>query len=51
MKKWLIKLKNFYYKHLKCHCPDCDGIMDSVFYNSKIEKLVYKCRDCGKEWV
>lgn len=49
--KWLIKLKNFYYKYLKCHCPDCDGVMDSVFYNGKIEKLVYKCRDCGNEWV
>ena len=48
---WLEKLENFYYKHFKCHCPDCGGVMDRAFYDMKIGKLVYKCRDCGEEWV
>ena len=50
MKKLLVKMKEFYNTHFKHHCPDCDGIMDSEFLDMKIDKLVYKCRVCGKEW-
>lgn len=44
------KIKDFYNNHIKSHCPDCDGIMDSEFLDMKLDKMVYKCRNCGKEW-
>ena len=34
---------------IKPKCPDCGGKMDDVdLYN---DHAVYKCRDCGKEWI
>lgn len=33
------------------HCPDCDGEMESEFFDMSIDKMVYKCKQCGKEWV
>ena len=50
MKNLLVKMREFYNEHFKHHCPDCNGIMDSEFLDMTIDKLVYKCRNCGKEW-
>lgn len=33
------------------HCPECGGRMKSEYLDMEIEKLVYKCKKCGKEWV
>ena len=44
-------LKKFYNKYFKLHCPKCDGIMDSVFFDMEFDKLVYECRDCGKQFM
>ena len=41
----------FYNKCFKVHCPNCGGIMDSVFLDIKINKMVYECRDCGERFV
>lgn len=38
-------------KKLKPKCPCCGGIMDVAFIDMEINKMVYKCRNCGKEWV
>lgn len=32
-------------------CPFCGGTMDVAFIDMEINKMVYKCRNCGKEWV
>ena len=31
-------------------CPECDGIADRT-YSEKEDKIVFVCRDCGKEFV
>lgn len=36
---------------LKLRCPKCTGIMDCEMLDPTIDKLVYKCRDCGKEFI
>lgn len=51
MKKWWERLKTFYYKCFKSHCPDCGGTMDSVYFDMFLDRQVYKCRNCGEEWV
>lgn len=50
MKKISAKIREFYNEYFNHHCPDCDGIMDSEFLDMTIDKLVYKCRNCDKEW-
>ena len=45
------RMKCFWEKHFKPHCPDCGGVMDDEMLDMILDKLVYKCRDCGKEWV
>ena len=45
------RMKCFWEKHFKPHCPDCGGVMDVEMLDMILDKLVYKCRDCGKEWV
>lgn len=45
------KLKRFYEKHFKSHCPDCGGVMDDVMLDMVFDGLVYECRDCGKRWI
>lgn len=49
--KLLEKIKMFYNKHFKSHCPECGGIMDSVFLDMEFDKLVYECRDCKKLFI
>lgn len=52
MMKNLIKhIKEIYNTYFKPHCPACDGVMDSAYFNVKRDCMVYKCRDCGKEWI
>lgn len=50
MKLYDIVVK-FYDKFFKSHCPECGGIMDSVFFDMEINKMVYECRDCGMQFV
>ena len=49
--KLINEIIRLYEKHFKHHCPDCDGVMYSIFLDMKLDKLVYKCRVCSKEWV
>lgn len=35
----------------KLRCPKCGGIMDWKMIDMQFDKNVYKCRDCGKEWI
>lgn len=47
----LSELKKKLRKIFEIRCPYCNGIMDDIGLDIQINKLVYKCRDCGKEWV
>lgn len=35
--------------NMKHKCPDCDGKMDDV--DEHYGSTVYRCRECGKEWI
>lgn len=48
--KWVEWLKCLYEKYFKCHCPDCGGVMDGDQLDMVLDKVVYTCRNCGKEW-
>lgn len=49
--KLLEKMKTFYNKHFKSHCPKCGGIMDDAFLDMEFDKLVYECRDCKELFI
>lgn len=34
---------------IKPKCPDCGGKMDDVYVHD--DNTVYKCRNCGEEWI
>lgn len=38
-------------KFFKCRCPRCGGRVRSEFLDPHIDKLVYKCDDCGKRYI
>lgn len=38
-------------KIFKPHCPKCNSIMNIKFIDMTIDKVVYKCKKCGKEWI
>lgn len=44
-------LKRVYEKYFKSHCPDCNGVMDSIYLDMKFDHLVYECRKCKKRWM
>ena len=35
---------------IKFHCSDCDGEMEEMYDELK-DKLIYKCKKCGKMWI
>ena len=45
------RIKCFLEKNFKCHCPDCGGVMNGDKLDMKLDKVVYTCRVCKKEWV
>ncbi len=45
------RVKCFWEKHFKPHCPDCGGVMDVDQFDMELDKVVYTCRVCNKEWV
>lgn len=45
------KIIRFFEKIFKLHCPSCGGVLDSAFLDMEIDHVVYKCRNCGKEWI
>lgn len=45
------RIKRFWERHFKPHCPDCGGVMDGDQFDMEIDKVVYTCRICNKEWV
>lgn len=50
----LTKLKNKISKIRKMfeiHCPDCGGILKYEFYDHVHKVDVFRCQECGKEWV
>jgi len=39
-------------KHLiALKCPDCGSDMAGDMYNSIIDKVIYTCTKCGKQWI
>ena len=45
------RIKRFWERHFKPRCPDCGGVMDGNQFDMEIDKVVYTCRECNKEWV
>ena len=45
------RLKRIYEKYFKSHCPYCNEVMDAIFLDMSLDRLVYECRKCGKMWV
>lgn len=35
----------------KLKCPHCNGDMKSEYYDMRFDRTVYKCENCGKEWI
>lgn len=33
------------------HCENCGGRMKEKFLDMQIDRIVYKCEKCGKEWI
>ena len=50
-KKLKNKLNKFIDKYIKYKCSQCGGVCDLYFYDMDIKREVYKCRDCGYEWI
>lgn len=39
-------------KHVFClKCPDCKGDLEVKMLDMYFDRLVYRCRDCGKEFI
>lgn len=32
-------------------CPRCGGRLKKSFYDSEIGRQIYKCEDCGEEYI
>lgn len=45
------KIKEKLKKLFELNCPYCGGTMHVKGLDTQIDKLVYKCEKCGKEWV
>ena len=46
--KWL---KRTYEKYFKLHCQNCGGVCDAEMLDMVLDRMMYKCRDCGEEWI
>lgn len=51
MAKIISYLKSAFERFFKHDCPGCGGVMDSEFLDMTLDRMVYKCRKCGKRWV
>ncbi len=49
MGKWLKKFWDWANPWI-ARCPNCKEYMDSEL-DPKLDKLVYTCRDCKKQWI
>lgn len=47
----LKNLKNRIRKMFEIYCPECGGILKYEFYNPIHKVDVFRCQECGKEWV
>lgn len=47
----LKELKNKISKMFELRCPDCGGILKYEFYDTVHKVDVFRCQECGKEWV
>lgn len=47
----LKKIKEKIRKIFEMNCPDCGGIMKYEFYDPVHKVDVFRCQECGKEWV
>ena len=47
----LKKIKEKIRKMFEIHCPDSGGIMKYEFYDPMHKVDVFRCQECGKEWV
>ena len=36
---------------IRPRCPRCGGKLINIYYDAEIDHNVYKCEDCGKEWI
>ena len=44
-------IKRFVRKMPKDCCPECGGQLQCELFDIILDCLVYKCKECGKEWV
>lgn len=47
MKRFIERIRGLF----SSHCPDCGATMKSEFFDMEIDRMVYKCKNCGKKWV
>ncbi len=45
------KFIKFINKIVRLKCPSCDGYMQIEMLDMEIDRLVYKCENCQKEWI
>lgn len=45
--KLLNRVKNI----LTSECPECGGKLKAEMFDMNINKMVYKCEKCNKEWI
>lgn len=38
-------------KMFKIRCHHCGDIVEWREYNTVLHRHIYKCRNCGKEWI
>lgn len=38
-------------KSIKLRCPECGGELKNDCYDSFIDKCIWRCKRCGKEWI
>lgn len=36
---------------ITAYCDDCGGILKFDFYDAEIDRNVYVCSKCGKQWL
>lgn len=51
LSKCIKRIKAFFSEVFQHHCPDCNSIMKVDFFHSEMDKNVYKCTKCGRQWT
>ncbi len=51
MRKIALKIIKRFFALFKNRCPNCETPMNSVFFDMKLDGLVFECTKCKKEWI